>query len=294
MKRHITFAIATTTLTVLLAMATTGGAQPAVTFMAPTPLNEAVIMEASSVEVQAQIVEPALADVTFNWNGTTYPIYDDSLILMFNFDSMPLADLSTYGHEVTGGTVDAADIAAYSAQSYYGNYLDLATDEYVEVADSTELKTNVFTIACWFRADNPSSGTQTLVARGEDAGDKAQWVVELNDSANPGTVELWYEESSDADHYFPAGTTILPDTWYHFAASRDSSGTVKVYLDGVKKGEWTGHADPAIIDVPVTIGARSDSASMYEYFDGGIDEVRIWNRALSEAEVQQQYMTNLT
>jgi hypothetical protein len=43
------------------------------------------------------------------------------------------------------------------------------------------------------------------------------------------------------------------------------------------------------IDYPAFIGAYSNQGSALNYFDGAIDDVRIYNRALSDTEVEQLY-----
>jgi len=270
----------------------------------PTPVDNATI-EGASVPIEVSITDPALVDVTFNWDGTAFKLYDNALVLMFNFDNVStLGESSTYFVDVspsisddgTGQNFEGDEIVA----GLYGSAVGLdGLDDYVQVADSADLGISAFTIALWLKADSPTGGTQALVARGEDwTYDKAQWVIELDDAQNPGTVQLWIEESDDADHYYGLSTRPLSaDTWYHFAATRTADGTVKVYLNGVKENEWQSQPAPASVPTPVTIGARRNlsgaSTIVQDYFSGAVDELRIWNKALSEGEVAQQYMSNL-
>jgi len=160
-------------------------------------------------------------------------------------------------------------------------------DDYLLVDDSDLLNTNEYTIAFSFLADTPTAGTQALVARGEDfANDKAQWVIELNDRVSRGKLQLWYEEADDADHYFPAEPTIQADKWYHAVVSRSAEGRVAIYVDGVLTHESVDTAAPASVDTPILIGARRNSPnSVQDYFDGTIEDVRIYNVAMSHDEI---------
>jgi len=160
-------------------------------------------------------------------------------------------------------------------------------NDYLLVDDSDLLNTNEYTIAFSFLADAPTHGTQSLVARGEDfAGDKAQWVVELNDRQNRGKLQLWYEEENDADHYFAAEPTIRADKWYHAVISRSATGRVAIYLDGALQHESVDTAAPAGVDTPILIGARRNSPNrVQDYFDGTIEDVRIYNVAMSHDEI---------
>ena len=160
-------------------------------------------------------------------------------------------------------------------------------DDYLLVDDSDLLNTNEYTIAFSFQSDNPTAGTQSLVARGENfAGDRAQWVIELNDSRNRGKLQLWYEEENDADHYFAAEPTIQAGKWYHAVVTRSALGRVAIYLDGVLRHESIDTAAPASVDTPILIGARRNAPhTVQDYFDGTIEDVRIYNVAMSHDEI---------
>lgn len=162
-------------------------------------------------------------------------------------------------------------------------------DDLIQFADQPELNTNEYTIALWLMADDAAAGTQSLVARGEDwAGDKAQWVVELNDAANPGKVQLWYEQTNDADHYFATDLTIESGQWYHFAATRAADGRVEIYLDGQQELERIDQGQPASVSTPVLLGARRNRpGQVQDYFDGTLHEVAVFGEVLSSQAIDE-------
>jgi len=73
-------------------------------------------------------------------------------------------------------------------------------------------------------------------------------------------------------------SAVSTNTWYHFAVTK-SGTTYTLYRDGIYEGDGS-LADIDISDL--NIGRRSDN---YWYFEGTIDEVRIWNVALSEDQL---------
>ena len=83
----------------------------------------------------------------------------------------------------------------------------------------------------------------------------------------------------------------LTDGWHHVAASFDGS-TRKIYVDGVKRAE----AAPigGVHNVTTTGNFSIGRTWTTEYFDGEIDEVRVWNIARSDAEVAQHMNERLT
>ncbi len=88
----------------------------------------------------------------------------------------------------------------------------------------------------------------------------------------------------------PSG--IVANTWYHVAATYD--GTIaKVYVNGDLKDSSRVVMRLGASTFPVTIG-REDLPGDPRPFLGLIDEVRVWNRALSQAEIQTYRSLRLT
>ena len=79
-------------------------------------------------------------------------------------------------------------------------------------------------------------------------------------------------------------TVIAPKTWNHVALVRDGS-RVAVYLNGNTAPEITGEAAPDR-SPDLFVGGRRDKEATFE---GRIDEVAIYNRALSPQEIQRHY-----
>ena len=80
------------------------------------------------------------------------------------------------------------------------------------------------------------------------------------------------------------------DAWYFVAATRDSAtGELAVYVNGARTGSSVFSAVPNTQAVPLRIG-MSYYVPSGEYFKGAIDDVRIYNRALSAQEIQQLYL----
>lgn len=305
MKRIFIFAI------IAIALIATGGevgvyGAPQISFVTPPTLPHGATIEGSLVPVKVSIEEAgaALANVTFYWDSTPYTIYDNPLVLMYNFNNVSalgesgtyFVDLSTHNNDGVGLNFDGDEIVT-GQSTEYGNAVDFdGKDDYIRIEDSPELNVIAFTIAFWFNARYPAAGTQSLVARGEDMGfDIAQWVIELDDPQNPDTVQLWIEQGDDSDWHYGLNTRPSANTWYHYAVTRSSDGTVKVYLNGIKENEWANQVDPEIVPTPITVGARTnkDPADVQDYFDGTIDELRIWDSPLSEGQVAELYMSNL-
>jgi len=86
-------------------------------------------------------------------------------------------------------------------------------------------------------------------------------------------------------------STSKPDgdgKWHFVAISRDSSNKMKMYMDG--KLEVSSTASASIGTMHNLYFGKSFRPDSYkEYFKGAIDEVRIYNRVLTAAEILQLY-----
>jgi len=86
-------------------------------------------------------------------------------------------------------------------------------------------------------------------------------------------------------------TTNL-NTWQHFAASYDySNQSVRLYHNGAYNNTDICTDNGDINMTNIILGAYGSSIG--DEFNGTLDEVRIWNRSLTDAEINQTYHSNL-
>jgi len=87
--------------------------------------------------------------------------------------------------------------------------------------------------------------------------------------------------------------TIWNNQWHHLVAVFDTQSSVlKLYLDGILVQENTSIAAECYGNVPqpTTIGCSTDiNYADVSFFNGEIDDIGIWNRALTPAEIQALY-----
>ena len=93
-----------------------------------------------------------------------------------------------------------------------------------------------------------------------------------------------HQTSEGTDYNLYISTSqITVEEWHHAAVSVEEGGLVEFYLDGISAGSTTQlDAFGLLNDESLRIGGRKDE---YSFFDGEMDDVRIYNRALSEGEV---------
>lgn len=123
-----------------------------------------------------------------------------------------------------------------------------------------------------------------------------QWQGILAKGNNPRSYSFWTEAKSKCLHFSvgpPNGGgsvcngEVKLNEWQHVVAQVDN-GTHRYWVNGQKVGEIGNKPNPPGIEdtSPVVIGTAG--GGNIRWFLGMIDEVRIWNRALSEDEVNKQ------
>jgi cysteine-rich repeat protein len=147
---------------------------------------------------------------------------------------------------------------------------------------------NEYTFSGWIRFDGPPQNDWNLVfVRGSSCNDASQ---DLGTYYSTKTITV---DVCDFSYpwYLRAPFELVNGRWYHLAATV-RPGEVRIYLDGVMVAEQalTGVIDTDTCYVEHAIGGMSSSILGGPWSHNGlIDEVRVYNRALSAAEIAQLY-----
>lgn len=193
---------------------------------------------------------------TFDGNSVSDKVYDSS-------------GNSNNGYFYNGATSSAKVLGKVGqALSFDG------TDDYVLASDSGfPLVASQRTVCSWFQV-SLGSGWRTIFQYG--ARSSLTWFGLLINPSNQVTSSLYGSDIS-------SGTTDTDGLWHHACITYDGT-TRRLYLDGVQKATDT--TSLVTTSGNVMIGRNSDLA---EAFPGNIDDVRVYNRALSAAEVKNMY-----
>ena len=150
--------------------------------------------------------------------------------------------------------------------------------------------TRRFSLEAWVKAD-PGAGHDgggAVIAKGTGGGGE-QFAIDV--VGNQYRYFLWNGGNPNTPTVIQS--SVSPNgAWQHLVATFDQSGSVmRLYVNGQQAGSTTPPA--TLVNTPheVSIGARKNAnSSNYDLnFDGLIDEVAIYDRALSAAEVLAHY-----
>jgi len=177
--------------------------------------------------------------------------------------------------------------AAWTRGKLDGGVLFDGLDDYLEIPTSETFNLNgALTVAAWYRHDGKSNADYGRIvgkAWPDAAAPFLVWALHLDLAGQKAVFALTQSDKTAtavaAQQRLPAGQ------WCHVAGVFDPAGPkIIIYINGVKDGEKaTKLADVAVQNTPIRMG---DDAVMNQRAKGAIDDVRIYNRALTETEIQ--------
>jgi hypothetical protein len=169
------------------------------------------------------------------------------------------------------------------------------SDDYAQLVSNTEsiLETNPdeWSYSIWFKS-GASTGKKTLIANYDSAtGDSTVGVwAGLNAASHVGDVYISIRGTDAPDYLYTDGTHDYNDgAWHHLMVTAKKGESVNGYIDDQPFASGSLGTNDYIDTAPLRLGALRYNDTISEFFDGSIDEVRIYNRALSASEVRNLY-----
>src|SRR5207253_1061277 len=216
----------------------------------------------------------------------TTPAAPSSLLAAYAFSEgsgTTTADASGKGHT---GTLSGA---TWTNAGKYGQALSFnGSTSYVDLGNAADLQlTGSMTVSAWiFATANPPDDGQ-IVSKSTGAG----WQFKTSPDTGPHTFAVAVSPNSSSNTQRYSNTVRALNTWYYVTGVYDATaGTLNIYVNGVlDNGVLSGTVPPSQYNAPanVNVGQRGGGY----LFQGTIDEVRIYNRALSPAEIQSDMNT---
>ena len=195
---------------------------------------------------------------------------------------------------INGATTEASDLSGggiCSSGKFSGsNYVD-AGDVANNVFGTTS---NAFTITAWVRPTALATATtnhntaNTFLAKASDGYNDN---LEIGINAN-GSLHV-YIDTKSKDKYADIGTGVTTlDRWYFVALRYDSgSVTVQINNNSYTSTTWSGGGNlDAAVGSPLTVGS---SQHIDNYFQGNIDEVKVFATAITDEQIGAIYSNEL-
>jgi SAM-dependent methyltransferase len=192
--------------------------------------------------------------------------------------------------------VGAADGVLVGSPAYetgkFGKALRLENSDHVILGDTTHLNfgsATDFTAALWIKTNGWSSDPAIISNKNWNSGSFTGWVV----ACGSGTGSWQWNYCGDSEvrvDYDPSGPVIDDSVWHHLCVTHERDGFAMFYVDGELQEQLDISTSTGSIDsgFPTVIG--QDGTTTYGAdFSLSVDDVRIYNHAISQAEINDLY-----
>ncbi|WP_198029905.1 LamG-like jellyroll fold domain-containing protein [Christiangramia salexigens] len=176
------------------------------------------------------------------------------------------------------GSCDQADTVTITIAGECSTLDFDGVDDHVFFDDNYGFTTGSFTIEVWVKPES-TTGVQTIFSKRDKSNLTSGGYDLIINSGSP--TFRWKGKTATT------AKKLTTARWYHLAVIFDGN-TAKLYVDGIDVGNASA-ANPAAISTPFILGAMYDSASPLNpknYFSGWMEELRIWNSALSQEQLR--------
>jgi hypothetical protein len=204
--------------------------------------------------------------------------FPQGLVLQFNFDQMEnngmVVDRSGHGN----ARVFGAKWSPYGKQGSGCEFF--LTNSCLAVANNSSLNLTQATFAVWFKVLKPGSYDRFILDKGMENG----FAFGIGGATNGSRLGF-----TVCNNVCVGDGPVADGQWHHGAATCDGE-SLKLYVDGKLQQQvipWRGEIPPSTNDLVIGM-SRSNQATLEQKqsFDGMIDDLMIFNHALSESEVQ--------
>lgn len=157
-------------------------------------------------------------------------------------------------------------------------------DGYVMVPDSADLDKGGqdISISAWFRVDAFDTGWQALLGKGEGSNYRI--------ARQGGDTNFMAYAGGAAD--LRGGPEVNDGEWHHIAATTQEGGLTAFYINGALVEDLSTRAPDTTASIvndrstdPVSLFIGANAGAAGREWEGGIDDVAIWNRVLTASEI---------
>lgn len=207
------------------------------------------------------------------------PAQEDGLVAHYPFDEGDGAVALDAGGHGLDGVIHGAEYV--QLPEGYALRFD-GQDDYVEVPDSERLRfSGPHTVSCWI--NTPVNSSQAVLGKNGCS------ILRQNYRLGLERGRVTFGVTDCPEGRTASGTGPGQQTWAHLAGTFDD-GQVRVYVNGQLRGTHDSDPfEPGTLEASLYVGTRVYGPGPGGFFTGLIDDVRLYGRALSEAEIAGQY-----
>lgn len=242
-------------------------------------------------------------------NNTVTPIHDtiiirdtthntDTVCVTNCFDAIACYPFDGNANDVTGNGHNGTVIGATLTTGHKGHansayFFNQSSSTRIELPNlSTFDNSGELSVSVWAKTDITSSGGNTIVSTTpDDASDR--FMLTINWTGTPTNTSIFDYGNISTGRLVTPAAVIVYSTWEHYVFVKSTTGNfMKIYRNGIEVASKTGgsgitnKAKKVILGGSPANGVHSD-----QLFKGSLDDMKVFNKALSAAEVLNIYNT---
>ncbi len=253
------------------------------------PRNRYINSRSLRVELLESRLCLSVAQLISHWTFDTDDISGNTVV-----DTAPLLN-SQSGTKTNGGPSTAATSVVGQAAQFAGGAND-SFSEFVDLAPhaSTFGALATGTISAWVKPDvgDPTDVlTIFSVSNSTAASQEARFYVSNGVSPGVGTLVYGVRDGTSDGSITSTSTNLFDGGWHHVAVTVGAGNSAEIYIDGNPEGSGTVSFLTDLFADASAIGRNKDSTAGggQWFFGGGIDDVGLWNDALTADELKSLF-----
>ena len=220
--------------------------------------------------------------------GTNFFTSNNPPVTPYSFSAPAFSPSTSFSTPDTSGNSNTASVfgATQVAGKVGTHALDFSAGNYLEVPHSASLISSTGTISLWIKTSTSTAGsTASLISKNTTAASREGFHLYIESNQIAGQRK---DAGSGITTIAPAGPLLNDGAWHHIVFVYTSGGTSEIYVDGVMVSSSSTIPFTPTSAFPLRIGLNVDS--FWGNYVGSMDEVGMWSRALSSAEIDNIYL----
>lgn len=197
------------------------------------------------------------------------------------------------GHNRTGTLVNTPTWTVPSSPTIsFTNPYDLSFDsgssEYVSIGSSPTSGNFPFSYSLWINTSDSTDAYRTIFSEGNTGDATPSFHIQITEDDDVGcttddSIKVFMNDDAGTNVSICSTTNYADGAWHHIALVSSASNNHELFIDGASIDTDTTNLGSTTFDAAAIGALRQTSYS--QYFNGQIDDVRVYSRALSDAEV---------
>ena len=219
----------------------------------------------------------SIPDASGNGNtGTSSGMTEQSLV------NNNVSVLNGESSGMTSANLVLSDLTRAVPYDSYSFNFDSASSDYIDCGNDSSLQiTTNITLSTWV---NIGTSTSTMRLINKDDGSNRAWIMLVVS----GKIRFTRFYTASNFYFMDSSININDSNWHNIVCVNDSTGTAKIYIDGVEDTATTGtNTGTVLYNASVNLKLGGDFSS--QYLNGKLSNCAIFNQALTSTEVMKLY-----